>query len=336
MTDDRVHPALGRLLADDAIADAVDLFGDEVAGSDLSTLLLEVARRHVAPLRPADVLAQYRRDRFVRPSAFDPRDLLDVERQAWEVVSPPFVPITTSPLVPLGTHAVIGGVHQDRVVTTTRGSEVAADPTNTLALEAAVRRRALLDTDPRADTVVDLASIDRIVRAQRFEGPRSFAHFSLLGLVSAGRDAGGHAFERTTVVRHVVALAGVVRSCGLGPVRVGLTAVDERRADAVDEIRDRLGGDGIDAVAWPERPPTGGYYPDLCFKLWIRGAGGDAAARDAGAGDLELDDVELGDVELGDGGIVDWSQRLIGSRKERMAISGLSIDRVASLMVERS
>ena len=33
--------------------------------------------------------------------------------------------------------------------------------------------------------------------------------------------------------------------------------------------------------------------------------------------------------EYGDGGLVDWGARLVGSAKERMMISGMSIDRIA-------
>ena len=34
-------------------------------------------------------------------------------------------------------------------------------------------------------------------------------------------------------------------------------------------------------------------------------------------------------VEIGDGGMVDWTQRLLGNRKERLMTSGLSVERLA-------
>jgi hypothetical protein len=52
-----------------------------------------------------------------------------------------------------------------------------------------------------------------------------------------------------------------------------------------------------------------GYYSGFCFKI------------DARFGDATM--------ETSDGGIVDWTQRLVGSAKERCFISGLGIDRVA-------
>lgn len=59
----------------------------------------------------------------------------------------------------------------------------------------------------------------------------------------------------------------------------------------------------------PERTGGRGYYQDFCFKVHARFA--DAT------------------FETGDGGIVDWTQRLIGSAKERCFISGIGIDRLA-------
>jgi hypothetical protein len=76
-----------------------------------------------------------------------------------------------------GTRSVVTGLAQHRVVPTGRGTEVAADPTTGLALEAAVRRS--------GSAVVRLATVQRVVRAQRVaEG--LFAHFSLFGAVTAG------------------------------------------------------------------------------------------------------------------------------------------------------
>jgi hypothetical protein len=46
------------------------------------------------------------------------------------------------------------------------------------------------------------------------------------------------------------------------------------------------------------------------------------------AGDPALAD-KLAGLELGDGGSTDWTARLLGSRKERLLISGYGIDRIA-------
>jgi hypothetical protein len=67
----------------------------------------------------------------------------------------------------------------------------------------------------------------------------------------------------------------------------------------------------------PERHSGRGYYERACFKLHARNAAGDR-------------------VEILDGGFTDWTQALLGDRKERLLISGLGTERVCTLFRERS
>ncbi|MDT7781599.1 MAG: hypothetical protein QOF58_18 [Pseudonocardiales bacterium] len=50
-----------------------------------------------------------------------------------------------------------------------------------------------------------------------------------------------------------------------------------------------------------------GYYKGLCYKVYLHGE------------------------EIGDGGFTDWTRRLLGNGKERLLISGVGVDRLASL-----
>jgi len=314
VSDEPVHPAVERIVREHGGHDLLTLLGRGLSGADLTALLLEVTRRRAAALSPADVLAAYERDRFVQPAAVDARRLLEIELAAFAAVTPPFAPIATSPLTPLGTHSVVAGVHQNRVVTTVRRSEVAADPTTSLALEAAVRRRQLLASDRRSSEIVHLASIDRVVRAQRFAGPRSFPHFTLLGLVSAGRDTGSRSFELATMREHLQALVRVVERLGLPRVAIELTDFGGRHGDVLEALMTSVAGDSTQVSARPERTAARGYYPNLCFKLNV-------------VGDGEK-------VEVGDGGIVTWTQSLVGSGKERLMTSGLSLERLALIQAD--
>lgn len=309
MADDARHPAIARLLRDPDVELALQVMDKRLSGSDLTTLLMEVARRRSGRLSASDVLEQYRRDRFAVPATVDAGRLRAVEGRAVEAATGHFEFVVLAPVVPLGTHSTLAGVSQNNVVTTTRGTEVAADPTNALALEAAVRRRQLLDDDPRSAIAVHLAALQRVVRAQLFDGPRSFAHFSLLGAVTAGRDTGDHAFEIDAVVRHVQMLAATPLAIGASGIRVAITDFGGQRGAVVEQLIARLRRSGIDAIQWPDREGGREYYIDLCFKLHAR------------FGDEE--------IEVGDGGLVDWTQRLLQSRKERLMISGLGLDRLA-------
>ena len=313
MSEQPLHPAVDRIVRDRGGDDVLTLLGDSLNGADLTALLLEVMRRRAKAVSPAHVLRAYERDRFVRPAAVDARRLLEIELLALTAVTPPFVAVATAPLVPLGTHAV-AYVHQNRVVTTVRRSEVAADPTNSLALEAAIRRRRLLTADPRSSTVVHLASTDRVVRAQRFDGPRSFAHFTLLGLVSAGRDTGDHSFEFEGMREHLRALTRVTHDLGVPRVTIGLTDFGGRHEDVLHDLMTSLASHDVDVTIRPDRTAARGYYPGLCFKLTV-----------------VYDDEE---IEVGDGGIVTWTQSLVGSHKERLMTSGLSLERLALIQMD--
>lgn len=194
-------------------------------------------------------------------------------------------------------------VSQHRVVTAIRACEVAADATNALALEAATRRAA------GNDGIVRLAAVQRVVRAQRFEGTGSFAHFTLFGLVTAGRGEEGYRFERHAVAEHVRFAVSGLAAAGLPGIQIALTPLSEAGARMIASVTEELSLAPIDIVEDRERQRGRVYYRDVCFNVSARVNG-----------KLE---------EFGDGGFTDWSMRLTASNKERLLISGLGVDRLA-------
>ena len=304
MTSDVPHPAVTRVSRHAGIDDLAEVLSS-LPGSDFASLMLSVSSSRAEARSAADVVAQRSRDRFVGPAPVDFHRLRRVEDRAIAGVRESFEFVTLAPLVPLGTHAALARVNQNNLVTTLRGTEVAADPTTALAVEAATRR------DEHDAGCVRLASLQRVVRAQRFSGSRSFAHFELLGLVSADRDRGNHDFAVDEMVGHATSLADIVLACGATSVRIRLSDFDGRLHTSVDRIRTALAALGIVADGWPEREAARGYYPSLCFKV------------------LGVFDDE--EVEVGDGGIVGWTQLLLNNAKERLMISGLSLERLAMI-----
>jgi hypothetical protein len=278
-------------------------------GSDVTTLMLEIARRRAEAVDAADVLRRYETDRFVRPGSIGIDVIHRVEAELFAGLPDGFEPVVLSPVVPLGTHR-LGGVDQSRVVSTVRSNEVAADPTTGLSLEAAVRRRELMRTDPRSSKGVKLAASQRVLRAQRFEADGSFSHFQLFGLVSAGRDTGDLGFEHEAVVEHIRFAVDVIsRVTGSDAVveLTDLTGAD--MSDVAGGVRDALRSVTVDDR--PDREAGRAYYDRMCFKVY---ASGDER------------------FEIADGGLVDWTQRLVQSRKERLMISGLGVERLAMVL----
>ncbi|HEY3610649.1 MAG TPA: hypothetical protein VGL06_24315 [Pseudonocardiaceae bacterium] len=272
-----------------------------LSGADLTTLLLRVLRLRTQRLSPADVFRRYREDRFVTPAELPHALLRATEDRLISLLPTGFQPVTLAPVAPLGLHSVVGPVHQDKVLATVRGNEVAADPTNGLALVAADARQQL---GPRSTTEVRLAAAQRVVRAQALRAPGLSAHFGLFGMVTAGRDTGDLAFERRHAVEHLRYVATALP----GQVELRLTAWQPRYAVVVDAVRAAL--PDVTVVDHPDREAGRDYYTGFAFQ---------AVLVD---GDRRFD--------VADGGFVNWTQRLLGNRKERLLTTGIGIDRLAT------
>src|SRR3954466_10828657 len=122
------HPALERILRQPRMRETFRLLTEELSGSDLISLLLEVFRRRAEELTPADVLRHHQRDRFVAAMPVPFERLRAVEDACVRALPEDVQLIPLSPVAPLGTHSVVAGVDQNNVVSTIRSTEVAADP----------------------------------------------------------------------------------------------------------------------------------------------------------------------------------------------------------------
>lgn len=316
LDDSRTGPALRRVLARPGGPELLDLLADELSGADLTTLLLEVFRRRADRLTPADVMRRYRSDRFVAPAPTDALALRRAEDLLLTALPDGFEPLVLAPLLPLAAHSAVASVDPRKVVATIRASEVAADPTNALALEAAERRSRHLAADPRSSTPVRLAASQRVVRAQHFGAPGMLAHFQLFAMATAGRDTGSLAFEHEHLAEHLEFAAKALSSAGIKHAEIRLTCLDEASIPLLERTRATLApSPGIDVLDDPHRTSGRGYYTQLCFKIYATIAGTP--------------------VEIADGGFVDWTQKLVGSRKERLLISGFGVDRLSATDLHR-
>jgi hypothetical protein len=307
-------PALRRVLAQAGGPELLDVLAEGLSGADLTTLLLEVFRRRAGRLTPADVMRRYRTDRFVTPGPADYAALRQAEYLLYSALPAGFQMLTLAPLVPLAAHTAVATVDPRKVVATIRGSEVAADPTNALALEAAARRSVALAADSRSAVPVRLAASQRVVRAQRLARPGMLAHFQLFGIVTAGRDTGSQIFEHQHLAEHLRFAVRSMAAAGIRRSEVRITVLDESAAPILARARAALADEpGADIIDDPDRATGRGYYTGLCYKIF------------ATVADQRL--------EIADGGFVDWTQRLTGNRKERLLIGGFGLDRLASALV---
>ena len=163
--------------------------------------------------------------------------------------APGFEPVTLSPVAPAGVNTVLGGLDQNLSLATVRGGEVLADPTTSLALEAALRRRA-------GEASVRLCWVGRVLRMQRFGGGWN-QHFGLFALVSGGRRQPDHGFGLAALHEHIAAhlrviaaLAEAGHDAGRPIVEVSdsgpaARALPRARAD-LDDLADQARDDDLD------------------------------------------------------------------------------------------
>jgi hypothetical protein len=298
---DGIHPAAGRIV--DALVGTDDPLGTlaTAPGADVTSFLLEVAQRRAAAVTPAELVRRLRTDRLVEPVLVDARALHRTIARVLDALPEAFEVLELSPVAPLGTCSAVATVDQKKIVSALRAVEVAGDPTNLLAIVAATRTGA----------EVRLGAVQRVLRAQPM-GSMGQQHFTVLGLVTAGRDRGNLEFERTALVEALGACTAMLAAADVGPIELRVTSLRDAFTEAlVADARDAL-GDAASVVDDPDRPSGRGYYRDLCFKVVAR-PGAD-------------------EVEIGDGGFTDWAAQLTGDRKRRLLVAGLGVDRIAALM----
>lgn len=280
---------------------------DRLSPADLQVLLSDVMAARAAGTSVADVRRRWETDRFVRPSASDPRALSALESRLWALVPREFEGVELSPVTLFGTSAALAGIGQDRVVSTTRSSEVVSDSTTTLAIEAARRRR----RQP-PDGQVHLAACHRQLRAQPMGG--AAAHFRLLTLVSSARDHGSGRTEADLLTLHLGTwrdlLVAVLPTLD---ATIEISAWDPVLAERVaDRTRPALGDHPrVAVVDAPDRTRARGYYAGLALRLEVAGP--------------------TGTIEVGDGGLTSWTATLTENRKERCLVSCVSTERLLAL-----
>jgi hypothetical protein len=280
--------------------------GRQLPGSQLQSLLLEVVRERARARTPAEVLAQYLRDRFTSPAVVDQRVAVEVDRHLLAAAHA-FEAVELSPVAPLATCSSMALTDQHRVLSALRGTEVVSDPTNVFALECARRLRA-------APAPVHFTTSQRVVRAQPVPKLPGYAqHFRIFVLASGGLETQEHGFTVETVGLHIRTLLEALarleeHGYAFGARRLELLATPERAA-----LADRVAAAFAGIVPTSRGPLTHAYYTGgLRYRLWVTAPGGR-------------------EEPLGDGGTFDWLARLLSNRRTVYVASGMGAQLVPLL-----
>ena len=283
-------------------------------GADFNSLMLEVYNRRVARLTPVQLMQQYNLNRFVKPAPIDMIAFMEAELATMKIFRKNlFEPVFLSPLAPFGSCSVLGTVNQDKVITAARSTEVMADATNSIALHIAAERQA---GNSSGQTPAHYCTIQRHVRSQPLPSPKFTAHFTIGCLVSSSVDTGNFSFESASLIRHLSTWQDLLSEYfGIQELtlrmmpRYGYPIPKALISHLQQAINAQLPNIPIQVR---EAIEPNNYYKGLQFKVVIR-IGGE-------------------ELEIADGGFVDWTQQLLGNKKERLLISGFGLELLYKLV----
>lgn len=300
---------LQRIVSELGVERIVELLSEQISGTDLNTLLLEVFREKCSKSNASDLLKKYQVNRFVHPAAVDPIQLKQLELDILKVASSHLaVPIELSPVAPLGACSIIATVDQNKVISATRGTEVVSDATNLLALHICDLIKSRKSSNQ--DDFIRLCTTHRHVRAQYFGNvPGMLPHFDLFGMVTSGVDRGSYSFEKQAFWEHIRVYQDIFQTLFGSEIEVILS---ERGGYKDSEgLLQRIVEYGKEIsikVTIKEPNLANKYYTGLQFTI--------------------ITNINGKELYIGDGGFVNWSQQLLGNKKERLIISAIGLDRL--------
>jgi hypothetical protein len=285
------------------LQDIVNVLSDELSGSELNSVLLDVFNRRVQKETPSSLLAKYEKNKFVKPANIDLLAFKEKELNCYKVLAAKgFEPVELSPVAQLGTNSVVATVDQKKVLSALRNTEVMADPTNAIALYYSAQKK----KGTLTKQTCNYCNISRVLRAQAFSDPNFTPHFTVLSLVSCGRDTGSYSFEKEELFKQIAlsheSCKEVFGITNFSVEIIPCKGYDEQSpliVGVVAHVESRLDGVKI-KIAEPEYQNDYYYGFRIKFKAEIRGVV----------------------YEIGDGGLLNWTQQLLTNQKERMMTTG--------------
>lgn len=302
---------LERILSRLGKSDLITLLTEQISGSDLNTLLLKVFNEKVKKSSPNDLLKRYSDNRFVHPAKIDPLQLKQLELDILKVALDKGVePLQLSPVAPLGCASVVGTVDQNKVISALRGAEAVSDATNLIALHIANLIK--YNKSSREDWL-RFCTTHRHVRAQYFgDNPGMLAHFHLFCMVTSGVDQGSYDFEKTSLWEHIEVYRTIFKSLFSSNIEVVFSERGGYKDSAGLVSRITEYGQGLElndvVISTGSSQKENQYYKGLQFTIKTV--------------------IEGREYDIGDGGFVDWTQQMLGTKKERLLISAIGLDRL--------
>ncbi|WP_239618884.1 hypothetical protein [Cohnella mopanensis] len=299
---------LERILKKLGNSDLVSKLVNEISGSDLNTLLLKVFNERSKLMSPSELLNRYKENRFVQPAMADVLQLKQLELDILKIaLNHRASPLQLSPVAPLGCTSVVGKVDQNKVISSLRGTEVVSDATNLMALHISE----LIQTKKNSrEDFIRICTTHRHIRAQFFgNAPGMLPHFHLFCTVTSGIDQGAYSFEKESFWEQIRMYQSIFKTLFGSDIEIIFSEREGYKDSAGLLSRVINHGNEFDiAISISTSNKENQYYKGFQFTI----------------------KTVINGIEhyIGDGGFVDWTQKLLGNKKERLLISAIGLDRL--------
>lgn len=197
----------------------------------LNTLMLEIYQQRSEKIKCYEILGKYIDNyEFFCPSEADLRVINKYNETFLKCLPEKYEALELSPIVPFGGNSSFTNLSQKNILTTIKNSEVCSDATTALTLEACKRRSVLYRNPELINQEVNLATIKKVLRMQRFDKEKGYLqHFGQFAILTAGRRNNG--FEYDKLKEHIELWVNLLlklkeQDFSLGNINVGLCHIN--------------------------------------------------------------------------------------------------------------
>lgn len=288
--------------------------------SDFQSVLLKIMEEKSSKVGVREINAALEMNAFVKPSPIDQREFLDLDTILYDLLPEEYRSIELSPLVPFAVNNLLADINQKRVFSTMRNVEVISDPTTALALYCGQERAIKVKENPKSSEAVKMATSQRIIRQDPVKKEGYSQHFRLFSIATAGRDTGSKVFEKENLREHLTILLSSLRALNdsnkydIGDITVDVSDVAEEKHGLIEEIESDILGNlrGVfpEVIFNINRERKSNYYKSLCYSISAKSREHEKPMSVAG------------------GGITDWTEILVGSKKERLLIGSIGSESI--------
>jgi len=286
----------------------------KIPNTDFQSLLLKLMEEKSSKMGVKEINYILENSPFVEISPVDQFTFVKFDNLAYNLLPPEYKNVELSPLVPFATNKVLADINQKRILSTTRNSEVISDPTTALALYCAKERINKLKGNPRNSELVAMATSQRVVRQDFAKKEKYRQHFKTFTISVAGRDVGFERFERENLKKHLgffLSLLEKLNESGeyiINEITVTLSDVEKKQPELLSMIKDSVVeelSETFPRVIFKfDTNRKSKYYKNLCYSISAKNKNGEL-------------------ISVAGGGITDWTEVLVGSKKERLLVGSM-------------